>query len=819
MTDLEKPSFTRGPLPRIPAILVLVLGLATMIGLMFRVPAFTGILPHFAPMEFNTGLCMALIALATLAKDSPRLGRFLAFTVLLLSGVTLIQYPLALNFGIDRWFLNLASAPGGAHPGRMTPLSALCFMLLSFALWLGSERSWRQHQRTLLLDQKVRRSRENLSSMRRELGIEREKSHLGASALGFGLLVWKYRSSPYLELDGALRQLLGVEGETGSRSLEDFLTLIDPEDRRDFAAKTNPDSLDGQVSFKGDFRLAGTAGAPRWIAYQCRVFDRDKTEEIRLCGVFWDATLEKKRTLQLARQSEHLQQQKAFIREVFDSTPTHMVVVDENLNAVMTNHAFLRFAEINGFPEDFSWQTTPMHAWVSEFYRTPGADGLQRVLDAVTQVQSGLAADFGEIVACTVGDEPVWLHVHVVPLRSEARRVILFHLDVTDSVLAERRARIAQARFDALFRSMDEGVVVFDLADGRIQECNSAFRAKLGYEKGELEGRNIWELTPTGWHPLERVILVGPLMERGSTGEYEKEFYCSDGSRLPVAISLWLPSSGNAPGKTAWALVRDLSARKSEERKRQKLVDDLERSNRDLNHFAYIASHDLQEPLRKVQAFASLLEAELGTALEIGEARHFMDRILAATGHMRELISDLLTFARVDHGEFVAKQIFLEPILERAWKDVGQEGIPLDTIDCDRTMFGHEVMLFRLFQNLFSNCVKYRNMDRDLEVKVTATVVDEGLHIAVADNGIGFDAEYADKIFQPFQRLKMRKDVVGTGIGLAICRKIVERHGGRIAATGVLGEGCTMHLFFPNEKEPHHGRDHRTQDKRHVLNG
>ena len=517
MTDLEKPSFTREPLPRIPAILVLFLGLATMIGLIFRLPALSGMLPHFVPMEFNTGLCMALIAIATLAKGSPRLGRFLALTVLLLSGVTLIQYPLALDFGIDRWFLNRDTTPGGAPPGRMTPLSALCFMLLSFALWLGSERSWRQHQRTLLLDRKVRRSRENLSTMRRELGIEREKSHLGASALGFGLLVWNYRSSPNLELDGALLQLLGVAGEEGSRSIEDFLALIDPEDRDDFAAKTTPDFLDGLVSFKGDFRLAGTASAPRWIAYQCRVFERDRTEESRLCGVFWDATLEKRRTLQLARQSEHLQQQKAFIREVFDSTPAHMVVVDENLNAVVTNHAFLRYAEVNGFPEDFSWQTTPIHAWAPEFYRTPGADGLQRMLDAVAQVQSGVEADFEEVVACTAGDEPVWLHVHVVPLRSEARRVILFHLDVTDSVLAERRARIAQARFDALFRSMDEGVVVFDLADGRIQEYNSAFRAKLGYEEGDLEGRNIWELTPNGWHPLERVILVGQA-RRGGRG-------------------------------------------------------------------------------------------------------------------------------------------------------------------------------------------------------------------------------------------------------------------------------------------------------------
>jgi signal transduction histidine kinase len=238
------------------------------------------------------------------------------------------------------------------------------------------------------------------------------------------------------------------------------------------------------------------------------------------------------------------------------------------------------------------------------------------------------------------------------------------------------------------------------------------------------------------------------------------------------------------------------------------LNTELERSNQELQDFAYVASHDLQEPLRKIQAFGNLLEEEYGESL--GDGKTYLDRMRNAAGRMRVLIDDLLTFSRVTTKAQPFSLVNLNEVVEQVIDDLGPriqmtQGIvevgELPTIKADSQQMYH------MFQNLLSNALKFHKPGVPPVVKVTAQVrfdpetvqfpAEEQYLLSIEDNGIGFDEKYLDRIFTVFQRLHGRSDYEGTGIGLAVVRKIVERHGGAITAKSAVGEGATFLVTLP----------------------
>lgn len=240
----------------------------------------------------------------------------------------------------------------------------------------------------------------------------------------------------------------------------------------------------------------------------------------------------------------------------------------------------------------------------------------------------------------------------------------------------------------------------------------------------------------------------------------------------------------------------------------RQLNAELERSNQELQDFAHVASHDLQEPLRKIQAFGNLLEDEYGVAL--GDGKAYLDRMRIAASRMQRLINDLLTFARVTTRA--------QPFLETDLNHVVQEAIddleasilanrgeievgPLPTIEAD------PLQMRQAFQNLIGNALKFHRPEVPPHIKITAEVSNEageGLAaereictIRVEDNGIGFDEKYLDRIFTVFQRLHGKGQYEGTGVGLAVVRKIVARHNGTITAQSLPGEGSTFRIVLP----------------------
>jgi PAS domain S-box-containing protein len=237
----------------------------------------------------------------------------------------------------------------------------------------------------------------------------------------------------------------------------------------------------------------------------------------------------------------------------------------------------------------------------------------------------------------------------------------------------------------------------------------------------------------------------------------------------------------------------------SDETARKTLQDSLTESNTALEQFAYAASHDLQEPLRTMSAYAQLLSRQYGGKLD-GEADRMLQFIVGASSRMTSLVRDLLEYARFTTEEGRPASVAIDEDLEAAISHldeaIQESGAsvthdPMPVLQVDRGQ------IVRLFQNLIGNAIKYRKPEQRPEVHITAEQKGAEWVISVRDNGIGFDPSEASKIFEPFKRLHSAADIPGTGVGLAICRRIVHAQGGRIWAESQPGQGAAFHFTLP----------------------
>lgn len=262
------------------------------------------------------------------------------------------------------------------------------------------------------------------------------------------------------------------------------------------------------------------------------------------------------------------------------------------------------------------------------------------------------------------------------------------------------------------------------------------------------------------------------------------------------------------------ALKDEISERKKAEEDLRLFMTKLERSNRELEDFAFVASHDLQEPLRKVQAFGDRLKAVCGDELS-EKARNYLERMQAAAGRMQVLIKDLLTFSRVASKAQPFITVDLNKITEEVLSDlevtIENLGAKIEVADL-REIEADPLQMRQLIQNLIGNALKFHKKDQTPMVNIYGETfkgrrsgdgpAQEVFNIAIEDNGIGFDQKYAERIFTVFQRLHGRSEYEGTGLGLAVCRKIVERHGGTIAALSEPDKGAKFLISLPVYQNP-----------------
>ncbi len=264
-----------------------------------------------------------------------------------------------------------------------------------------------------------------------------------------------------------------------------------------------------------------------------------------------------------------------------------------------------------------------------------------------------------------------------------------------------------------------------------------------------------------------------------------------------------------------FGITRDVTLKKSFEKDLDRYIRELNRSNKELEEFAYVASHDMHEPLRKILTFSERLKTKYSDALG-DDGKVYLDRIGASAGNMRSLIDNLLEFSRVSRGTRSFEPCDLRKVVTDVLADQElriEETATKITLDQLPVVEAVPSEMRQLFNNLISNALKFRNRDIPPTISISSHKLTHqeksGLplpfnkpfyRIEVTDNGIGFDAVYAEKIFEIFQRLHGKSEFSGSGIGLAICKKIVENHGGLIRATGMQGSGATFSVILPEKQ-------------------
>jgi signal transduction histidine kinase len=230
---------------------------------------------------------------------------------------------------------------------------------------------------------------------------------------------------------------------------------------------------------------------------------------------------------------------------------------------------------------------------------------------------------------------------------------------------------------------------------------------------------------------------------------------------------------------------------------------ELIRTNKELEQFVYIASHDLQEPLRKIVIFGDRLKEEVSQAL--GEkGKDYLERMRKASVRMKNVIEDLLMFSKIG-AQANFERVDLQEVLAEIKSDleikIAQSGAIVETSGCLPPLTGNKSQIHHLFQNLIANAIKFAKKDVTPVIRIECDQTADAVNVRVSDNGIGFDEKYLEHIFKMFQRLHPQHEYEGSGIGLSICQKIVQQHGGQITARSTLGEGSTFVVTLPHHPQ------------------
>jgi PAS domain S-box-containing protein len=373
-------------------------------------------------------------------------------------------------------------------------------------------------------------------------------------------------------------------------------------------------------------------------------------------------------------------------------------------------------------------------------------------------------------------------------------RLITAQMDITGIKRAQRAVELSEAKYSGLFRAVQEALFIMrlvrddkgDVVDWVTEDINPAGLRSWGFDSlSDVKGRLGSEVIGP-----ERMKFFLPKIESAlRSGKPEVFEYRSD------HLGREFINSSVVIGDRYIASQIDITEIKTAQRQAEEYTKSLQRSNEELQQFAYVASHDLQEPLRMVLSYLSLLERKYRGQVD-EQAQQYIDFAVEGGTRMRELIDDLLEYSRVetkgksfvqvDMNELVLRTLsILKDAVEKSGAEIIVDDLPTLRID--------ESQMSQVMQNLVSNALKFRGPDRP-KIVISATKGNGEWTFAVRDNGIGLDMEHSDRIFQMFQRLHTKEVYPGTGVGLAIAKKIVERHGGRIWVESREGEGATF--FF-----------------------
>lgn len=395
-----------------------------------------------------------------------------------------------------------------------------------------------------------------------------------------------------------------------------------------------------------------------------------------------------------------------------------------------------------------------------------------------------------------------YLHTIKVPVYDDNNQPLYLlgiSQDITERKKTEIALRQSEERFREAFTHSAIGMALVGI-DGRWLEVNRSLCGILGYSEEELLKTTFQKIT----HPddlnadLENVnqLLAGKI----DFYHMEKRYIHKKGHYVWGLLAVSLVRDEQGAPLVFVAQVKDITERRNAVQQLQQKSLELARSNKELEEFACVASHDLQEPLRKIISFSKLLEEKEKSRLD-DEAHDYLNRIVGGAMRMRQLIEDLLTYSRVMRKIKPFEKVDLNALVAEVLSDLEIRILETEARISVKTLLpvmADPGQVSQLFLNLLGNALKFSRPGEVPCVEIEGVSLNNGFQeIRIKDNGIGFDEKYLDRIFVPFQRLHTRSEYEGTGIGLSICQKIVHRHGGEITARSKPGEGAAFIFTLP----------------------
>ncbi|MDQ2076838.1 PAS domain S-box protein [Marinimicrobium sp. ABcell2] len=496
-------------------------------------------------------------------------------------------------------------------------------------------------------------------------------------------------------------------------------------------------------------------------------------------------------------------------RNVIDTAPSALVMVDPKGSICLVNRAVERL---------FGYSRTELLGEPVEILLPEAARGHHAAYRShyVSDPKPRIMGQGRDLHGRSKTGASIPIEVGLTPIRMPNGTYVLSAIvDLTfrkqaERELAKKTAEIeaAEKRYRAVVDTSPSALVMIN-SDGKISLVNQAAEQLFGYEDGELLGQEVEILLPKsirGNHVSFRNHFFSQPEPRVMGQGRDLYGISKQGDEIPIEVGLTPIEMPD--GLHVLSAIIDLTHRKQAQRTLAEQAEELRRSNAELEQFAYVASHDLQEPLRMVRSYTELLEQKLQDSLD-EKTRKYMHYVIEGAERMQRLISDLLAFSRAGRRELERDPVDFNKVLshvvtllratieERPGAKVTWDPLPV--------LCATESMVVQLFQNLVGNGLKFQG-DEPPRVHVSCEAKGDTWLFSVTDNGIGIDQKYADRVFLVFQRLHERSRYPGTGIGLAITKRIVERHGGEIWFESQPGHGTTFFFTLPmhpkGQKDP-----------------
>lgn len=567
----------------------------------------------------------------------------------------------------------------------------------------------------------------------------------------------------------------GLRVEDGVPSLEGAIDFYHPDDRAIVTEKVER-ALEYGEDFRIELRLVRPDGEVRYVSSVGEPHYDEHGRVESIFGVFIDRT-------DMVNMDTEVKRTKQFLNLIFDNIPDALFVKDENFKIVEANHAFLNLypekqrSHVLGHTTLEDYLPEEREAFLEQD-KVAFKKGESRVMETI-HTPAGFTQNFD---------------TRKVRFQGADNKPYILGLarDISDLIDIQERLKKSEERYEVAVKGAAVGLWDWNIEKGELY-WSDKFK--------ELMQINSDGFIPTfedfvaRLHEDDRdavVEAVSAHLEERKPFDVEYRLRCDDGEYI------WVHAKGQAVWDHEGVPVR-MAGSVDDITEKKKIWDALVSSNEELERFAYVAAHDLQEPLRTIMSFSQILSSDYAERLD-AEGQEYLGYCIKNAKRMQMLIQDLLTYSRVHQTVESVENIDLNQVVGSIVDDYAGKDVTFHVDELPHVKMSG-LHAHQLFHNLVSNAIKFGDDKKGKYVSISSLNGEEHHHIVVSDNGIGIAPEYFEQIFAPFKRLHSYTKISGTGIGLSICKKVVESVGGKIWVTSQVGEGAHIHITLPKVKE------------------